>query len=37
MKRSTDSIKIEKQLKKETARDFLHADEEMLFVDSKVS
>ena len=34
-KRNTESI--EKRLKKETAGDFLHAGEEMLFINSKVS
>ena len=37
MKRNTVSVEIEKRLKKETARDFLCAYEEMLFVNSKVS
>ena len=33
----TESLEIEKRLKKEIAGDFLHAGEEMLFINSKVS
>ena len=36
-KRNTESIEIEKWLKKEIAGDFLRAGEEMLFINSKVS
>ena len=36
-KRNTESVEIEKRLKKGIAGDFLCTDEEMLFVDSKVS
>ena len=36
-KRNTESIEIEKRLKKGIAGDFLRAGEEMLFVNSKVS
>ena len=37
MKRNTESIEIEKQLKKEIARGLLRAGEEMLFINSKVN
>ena len=36
-KRNTENKEIEKRLKKEIAGDFLHAGEEMLFINSKVS
>ena len=37
MKRNTESVEIEKRLKKEIAVDFLRVGKEMLFADSKVS